>query len=387
NNRYRLQRCGRSRHDPRRRHGSRMFLRYLAQHREDPPWAEALLPEFGMIQGENLLKATFVTEFLVEQGTLTAVTQKLRETKGGSAAERFAKAVGASLPEFEERWRAWLVGLLPGLAQDLQPQVTALPRDAQSALDALTALRTRAFTAASASLEATAPVLVDPELSRGCRAHAEYLVRHPEHAARWPDAHEENADHREWSAPGAWAGAHAVIAPGVKNGEAALTAWMGTFYHRLPLLDPGLIRIGFGQAGDVVVLDSGSMVAPRRESWHVVWPPDGASGIPTRFVPELPNPVPGEDQSRFGYPITLQLGQRTDRGPAEAVMQLFEGRKNGQEVTCWFASPQAPSNPELAPRDCFCLIPKAPLRGRTNYTVVVRLLRENKEVVWSFRTE
>ncbi|HEX5053005.1 MAG TPA: hypothetical protein VFZ65_14620 [Planctomycetota bacterium] len=367
--------------------GSRMYLRYLAQQREDPPWVDAMLPEFGMVQGVKLLKATFVTEFLIEQGQLTDVIQKLIDGQDGTPAERLARAVGCALPQFENSWRAWLVGLSPGIAQMLQPSAAVLPREVQTTLDALLALRARAFGASSASLDETSPVLFDPELSRGCLAHAEYLVRHPEHAARWPDAHEENPDHPEWSARGAWAGSHAVIAPGVKNGEAALQAWIGTFYHRLPLLDPGLVRIGFAQAGDVAVLDSASMVAPRRESWQVAWPPDGATGIPTRFTPELPNPVPGEDQSRLGYAVTLQLGARTDRGPAEVSMQLFEGRKDGREVPCWSASPQAPSNPELAPRDCFCLIPKALLRGRTNYVVVARFPRENRELVWSFRTE
>jgi hypothetical protein len=54
-------------------------------------------------------------------------------------------------------------------------------------------------------------------------------------------------------------------------------------------------------------------------------------------------------------------------------------------VPCWFSSPLAPTNPELAPSGSFCLIPKAPLRPATRYTVVVTWPPQ-AELVWSWRT-
>ncbi len=364
--------------------GSRTFLRYLAERREDPAWAAAMLPQLGEIQGENLLKATIVAEFLLEEGRLVPLDAALRKVPANlPLPERFAQALGEPLGEFEARWRAWLTGLPDGLVQRLLTTRTDVPRDQQATLAMLNALREQAFAAESAALGSRRPVALDAQLGAGCRAHAAYLEQHPEMAARWPDAHEENPEHADWSADGAWAGGRAVIAPGVKNGEAALRAWMGTFYHRLPLLEPGLLRIGLGQSGDIVVLDSGSMVAFVNEDWHVAWPPAGARDVPTRFVPELPNPVPGEDQARFGYPITLQVGVRTNQSEAEVTMRLLDGTR---EVPCWFSSPQQPTNAELAPPGAFCLIPKAHLRPGTTYTVVVRFPREHRDLTWSFRT-
>jgi hypothetical protein len=362
--------------------GSRSYMRYLAARREDPPWTAAMSPQLGQIQGENLLKATFVAEFLLEEGRLVPLAQRVRDVTGAATSpERIAKALDEPMAAFEQRWRTAFVGLPPGLLQRLRQPLTAVPADAQPTLAALGELRRRA----GGFMTPRIPIGYDPELSAGCRAHAGYLVQHPEHAARWPDAHEQNPEHADWSAAGAWAGAHSVIAPGTADGPAALKAWMGTFYHRLPLLDPGLLRVGFAHTGGVAVLDSGSMVATIHQNWWVVWPPDGMRDVPTRFVPELPNPVPGEDQARFGYPITLQLGQRTEDGPAVAMV-LHAGGANGPTVPCWFSSPEQPTNADCAPPGACCLIPKEPLERDRTYTVVARIPGDAQDLVWSFRT-
>jgi hypothetical protein len=362
--------------------GGRAYLRFLAAQREDPPWSAAMLAEFGRIEGEPLLKTTFVCEYLMDEGTLATVQKAAAAAGTGSIAERFTKALGMPLPDLEARFRDWLVGTEPGLVQRLGVVKTELAKDTQATLAELERVRAAAFAGASADVRDVRPLAFDVDSSAGCAAHARYLAAHPEHAARWPDAHEENCEHAEWSAIGSWAGAHAVIAPGVDGGVAAVTAWMGTFYHRLPLLDAGLLRVGYAFERGNAVLDSGSFVAPRATPWHVAWPPDGASDVPLRFCPELPNPVPGEDQSKFGYPITLQGAIDRD---VPVTMRLCEGGRDGREVPCWFSSPMAPTNPELAPRGSFCLIPKAPLRAATRYTVVVTRPPQG-ELVWSWRT-
>src|SRR5262249_53001635 len=143
---------------------------------------------------------------------------------------------------------------------------------------------------------------VDDELSRGAARHALYLARNPEQKERWPDAHEEFVDHDGFTVEGALAGARSVIHFGVTPAQ-AVQSWMATFYHRLPLLDPGLLGVGIGDESGVVVLDVQSLVAPARGSRVVVWPVPDASGVPRRFAPEIPNPVPDEDESQWGFPI------------------------------------------------------------------------------------
>lgn len=340
--------------------------------------------QLGEIQGEDLLKTMLVVEYLMEQRMLSDLDAAARKVpKSSSIPEKIEKALGEPLVQFEEHWRGWLLGLREGLAQRLSAKPLAQSAEVVATLTHLNKIRENAFRGDSGWVSERPAVGLDVELSDGCRAHAEYLVRHPEMAARWPDAHEENPEHSEWTAPGAWAGGHSVIAPGGGDGVEAIDQWMGTFYHRTPLLDPGLLRVGLGQSRDVVVLDSGSMVTFCNETWHVGWPHAGATDVPTRFVPELPNPVPGEDQSRFGYPITLQVGVRADGSEAQAEMRLLDGN---EVVPCWYSTPQKPTYAELAPPGAFCLIPKAHLRPSTTYTVEARFPRENNELRWTFRT-
>jgi hypothetical protein len=229
------------------------------------------------------------------------------------------------------------------------------------------------------------PLALDVELSIGCRAHAEYLAKHPDQAAAWPDAHEEWPDREGFSPAGSWAGLHSVIAPGSRSPRDAVDGWMATFYHRLPLIDPGLVRIGWGFAKSNAVLDSGSMVAPFQYVTEVMWPPPRGQGVPRRFAPELPNPVPGADQSGWGYPVTLQLFRH--EGVPDVVLTLYEGREpGGPAVDCHYSTPQAPTNPELAPDGAYCLIPKAHLKPGTTYTVVARGVPDEPDLRWSFTT-
>jgi hypothetical protein len=364
--------------------GSRTFIRYLAAHREDPPWSNAMKSQIGEIEGEDLLKAMLVAEYLMEESDLKKLDDVLRKLPaGGSIPERIEKALGEPLPAFEERWRQWIVGLPDGLAQKLNAKASSLDPGDADALGHLNGIRIKAYEGVSGFVRERQPIGLDVELSNSCRAHAKYLENHPEMAAKWPDAHEENPEHTDWSAAGAWAGGHSVIAPGDGDGVSAIESWMGTFYHRLPLLDPGLLRVGLGISGDCVVMDSGSMVEFVNQDWHVGWPPENASNVPTRFVPELPNPVPGEDQSKFGYPITLQVGVSIDGSEVEVDMRLLDG---SEVVPCWFSSPQKPTYVELAPAGAYCLIPKQRLKASTTYTVEAVFRRDQKRVVWTFRT-
>jgi hypothetical protein len=159
---------------------------------------------------------------------------------------------------------------------------------------------------------------------------------------------------------------------------------MGTFYHRLPLLDPGLLRIGWGLEGGYACLDAGSMVGRTSvPETTVCWPADGQTGVPLAFQPELPNPVPGEDQASWGYPITLQLfAFPRDVVPVVREMTLTEA--GGAAVDCWFTGPERPLNPELGPAAAWCLIPKARLKPGTRYQV--QALLADRTVSWSFVT-
>ncbi len=111
-----------------------------------------------------------------------------------------------------------------------------------------------------AGLEA---VTLDTGLSRGCKLHADYLqvnLGHP--STNGLGMHDEDPKLPGYTPEGKKAGAAAVIATGMPP-VGAIDDWFATLFHRVPLLDPSLSRIGFGYsrggpAGWITVLDTSS---------------------------------------------------------------------------------------------------------------------------------
>lgn len=359
--------------------GTRRWIQWLTARGEDPPWSRSMVASLAMLQENDLLKSTLVVDYLCETGEFAKLVDSTRALP--SAPATFEPRVAGGLGAFEARWREWL--LADGPPSALAQRLAAPDGDAASPGEAA-ALR-RLDEIRRATLDAKAPPLaIDRDLSDGCRAHANYLAKHPKQLDAWPDAHEEYPGEDGYTPAGSRAGLSSVIAGGTSSPADAIDGWMGTFYHRLPLLDPGLIRIGWSQEGGVAVLDALGMVAPTADERRVAWPAPSSTGVPRRFAPELPSPVPGEDQAAWGYPITLQLfGPSAD---ADVALRLCLGKRGGAEVPCHFSSPRRPSNPTVVPRATYCLIPKATLAPGTTYTVVASGLPENAEFAWSFTT-
>jgi uncharacterized protein YkwD len=106
-------------------------------------------------------------------------------------------------------------------------------------------------------------VTLNPALSKGCGQHANYISRNIEHPrVQGLGIHEEDASLPGFTQVGKKAGKASVIAI-ITNPLDSVDSWIGTLYHRIPLLDPRLKRLGYGQAqhpirGWVTVLDSSS---------------------------------------------------------------------------------------------------------------------------------
>jgi len=384
-------------------YGCRSWLIHLVEQDRDPPWRQiAAIDEIERFSGTFLLKSTVVVEYLQEKGLLEklfALTARprahtARPRDGQTAAQRssslslFEDALGRSMNEFDHCWKVWLLEHRPGLCQELDALAQGRsPREEEKLLACLNALRQKAWN--EESLGAYPRLAVDRTLSGGARAHAAYLDANPDEAQLWPNCHEEYTDLEGYSAEGCWAGLHSLIWPGAFKAkpEGAVAKWMATFYHRLPLLQPGLFRVGWGAGKRNAVLDAGTLVLPDDRPYAIFWPYHGMARVPCRFAPEMPNPVPGEDQSAWGYPITLQvyLGGSEPRYAMKLFVELHG--TVGDEVDCFFSTPAAPTNPALAPANAFCLIPKNVLERRTAYRVVARDLRNNDEMIWCFTTE
>ncbi len=78
-------------------------------------------PEKGLIVENDLLKSTWVVEYLVEHGRFRSL---LKQTRSGQRGQHvFVKALGQPLDEFEEAWRAWLLEEPQGFAQRLEQRM------------------------------------------------------------------------------------------------------------------------------------------------------------------------------------------------------------------------------------------------------------------------
>ena len=371
--------------------GCRSWMARRVREGADPPWSRAMVDRVGKITDEPLLKTTLVVELLQERGEFEEILELTRFEDESVPA--FEDALGTDLESFEAEWREWLLfaeedpraGVVQTLSARSGPgpgPPGADPPGAGELLLELNAIRGRALVGQTAEV---AGLALDPELSRGALLHSRYLASHPDQRSAWPDLHEEYADREGFSSAGARAGRHGVIAFTGEPAE-ALGQWMASFYHRLPLLHPGLIGIGVGIADGVTTVDVESLVLrPSIEHW-VGWPADFASGVPLRFQPELPNPVPGEDMAGFGYPVTLQVFAPERDSDLAITLRLFEGERDGTEVDCHVITPARPLFAELAPPEAWCLIPKAPLSPGTRYTVLAECLDPPREEVWRFRT-
>jgi uncharacterized protein YkwD len=358
--------------------GGRLWMRYLARCGEDPAWTATMHERLATLQGDELLKATLMVEFLAEEDRLVGLSSRAEESQRPGQAEALAVGLGEDLGELDRRWRTWLVGIEPGVVQRLRQEAAAKP--ASPVLEMLRGIREKAG--------CRSPLELDDELSAGCRNHARYLAVNRDQTERWPDMHEEYADRTGWTSSGSMAGLASVAVAGIKSDEQAVAGWMATFYHRLPLLEPGLRRIGFAREGDVAVLDCRSMVDPRLDAQDelVLWPYDGMTNTPVAFAPEMPNPVVNEDQSMFGYPITVQYSRRSSGLAVDARMTLRQRNERGDEVACWFTSPQTPGNELVVPANAVCLIPKRPLQRGATYWVQVEFVGEALKHSWTFKT-
>jgi uncharacterized protein YkwD len=103
-------------------------------------------------------------------------------------------------------------------------------------------------------------VELDEERSRRCRLHARYLEKNIDHPkSQGLGIHDEDPSLPGYTREGQMAAKGSVIAV-LPGPEDAVRMWVATLYHRIPLLRPGLKKVGFAQGyhpvrGYIPVLD------------------------------------------------------------------------------------------------------------------------------------
>ncbi len=251
---------------------------------------------------------------------------------------------------------------------------------------------------------------LDSEATAACKDHAVFLSMHKDHW-KWPEAHEEDPAKDGFSPRGMRAGLRSVIvmSEGQLDAANSIDQWIGTVYHRFPLLEYNIKRFGLAHAagpeGEVVVLDMGSLEEPLNQEWErefafVAWPPNGMKNVPRQFAyTEHPNPLADvgidfDGQKNTGYPVSLQFTRLIMQQTGDCSMALYEAKKRGakyeagEEVPCWLHTPDNPLLKRMVLRDVVFVIPKEVLKSNQAYKAVVTLTLAGgqRKFEWAFTT-
>lgn len=236
------------------------------------------------------------------------------------------------------------------------------------------------------------PVRLDLELSADTQRHADYLAANHDHPSLdGLGAHEEKPGLPGYSPEGARAGKAAVITFDRRAAADPIDKWMGTFFHRIPLLTPALARTGFGYAetdnprrAHVWLLHVADRSGPRTGE-AIVYPGAGHADVPLSFSgDETPNPLPPHDEDGLaGYPITVTF-PKTDRvrGVSASLEDVL-----GTAVPYYLSTPDSPVV-EGYQMNTICLIPESPLDSKSRYTVHIAAIVGGQKWSkrWSFTT-
>lgn len=234
------------------------------------------------------------------------------------------------------------------------------------------------------------PVALDAALSKSCAAHANYLAKNSgNRATEGLGMHNEDPKLPGYSAEGAKAGKSSVVFP-VGSPVVAVDGWMGSLFHRIPLLDPELTKVGVGFAkggkfGGFIVVDTVSVHDGKFPEKAIVFPVAGQTDVPLKFAPEYPPPIPEKNENNAGYPVTITFEDGTV--VREVTATLEDGAK--KELPVWLSTPEKPAGGHGAfQRFTICMIAQRPLKPSTTYTVNVKATVNKKEwsQSWSFTT-
>ena len=168
---------------------------------------------------------------------------------------------------------------------------------------------------------------------------------------------------------------------GVSDLGVAIDEWMAGMYHRRPMLDPNLERIGIGYAR----LPDGMLTAALRfenatrrgGNWPVAYPADKQTDVPLDYGAEFPNPIPNHGTG--GYPITLQFP------PFDKVTGVIAKLTDatGNPVEFFLSDPEHPAT-SFGQFGVICLIPKQSLQAQHAYSVRIDATWKGKPGTWTW---
>lgn len=230
------------------------------------------------------------------------------------------------------------------------------------------------------------PVTLDLDLSYGAQAHANYLDYNGiSLSVVGLSAHQESPALPGYTTEGKTAAQNSVIYQGVTPTE-AIDNWTRTFYHRIGMFDPNLLRVGFGSQGEYQVMDinRGRMRGFGAEAAVVAYPGPGMSNVPTSFKEEIPMPV---SDSKMGIPITVEFFGGLGQDIVDVNATITDTR-TGATIPYYINLPYRSLLSDFRYDSLVALIPRDPLPGNTVIEVAMSGLVDGDaySVTWQFAT-
>jgi tetratricopeptide (TPR) repeat protein len=149
---------------------------------------------------------------------------------------------------------------------------------------------------------------------------------------------------------------------------AAVTDWIDSVFHRIPILRADLLEVGYGDASlnlaplTVQVLDMSYRPGARNPGRIVLYPAPDQTNVPVAFFGnEIPDPAPNAAYP-IGYPITATF----DRSASVTITSWQLSGSAGQAVP---GIQLLPDNPEM--ENSFGFLANAPLVRQTQYTMAL----------------
>ncbi len=255
-------------------------------------------------------------------------------------------------------------------------------------------------------------VTLDAPSSTGCAAHLQYLI-----CAAAAGGGNGYLEHTETGFPqcavdgGAQAGIESDLAWGESSANRttvgqsfgqAVDLWINGLYHRTPLLNPGLMKVGAASTQGYNCLDyaaSGNTVTARAAT-PVLFPPSGSSDVPEMFggnegpCPTATNPLTATTCPAGGFIVSANFyGWSTGNASAIGAVAsaTLTDTATGAVVPLFAYYADTVAGHDPAPgyvRNEIALVPQASLAANHSFAVAIQATVSGQAMAlaWTFTT-
>lgn len=257
-------------------------------------------------------------------------------------------------------------------------------------------------------------VTLDAVSSPGCEGHLQYLIEEAQKLGQmgYLEHTETDHDNSHYSPENEQAGKSSDLAwgqsggPGGSMGQSlaqAVDLWINGVYHRTPLLNPGLVKVGAAsvQGYNCINYNASGNTTVVKLDHPVLWPEDGMTDVPRTFggnegpCPTNPSdPLAGGKCAAAGFIISANYynwgsGRKSALTSVTSATLTNTSTQADVPLLTWYADGVAGHDP--APgymRDEIALVPASALPASTSFRVDIDAVVSGAatKLSWSFTT-